>query len=69
MNLPELHHSLMHPLQGLMSAMVSHSTGLKKVPIADVRKHQLQLSILAEVTVKKNNYFELTKYFSHQSGM
>ena len=53
MNLPELHHSLMHPLQGLMSAMVSHSTGLKKVPIAYVRKHQLQLSILAEVTVKK----------------
>ena len=53
MNLPELNHSLMHPLQGLMSAMVSHSTGFKKVPIAYVRKHQLQLSILAEVTVKK----------------
>ena len=53
MNLPELNHSLMHPLQGLMSAMVSHSTGFKKVLIADVRKYQLQLSILAEVTVKK----------------
>ena len=53
MNLPELHHSLMHPLQGLMSAMVSHSTGFKKVSIAYVRIHQLQLSNLAEVTVKK----------------
>ena len=53
MNLPELNHSLMHPLQGLMSAMVSYSTGLKKMLITDVRKYLHQLSILAEVTVKK----------------